>query len=333
MLYILYGQDDFSIKQELNAIIKNLGNAEMLGINTSVLDGLLIDIQQLQNVCNTIPFLHTVRLVIVNGLLGRFESKSASLKNSDQLKDKTSSDFKEWLVLKDYIIKFPETTVLIFVDGRLTVRNPLLKQIISIAVVKNFPMLKGYDLISWIKQRAKQEGSTITANAINVLIDLLGSDLWRLSTEIDKLVAYVSGKTINDIDVKTITSYSRETNIFSLVDAILEGRQSMAYQSLHKLFQDGASPAYILTMITRQLRFLIRSKELIHRVSSLQIKTKLGIKSDYELNKIMKQVESYSMEQLKAAYKSVLDVDIIIKTGTYDGDLAINLFVMELCHS
>ena len=73
MLYILSGEDDFSINQSLEEIKKGMGDRDMLSANTTVFDGQQVTPDQLGAVCGTVPFLAEKRLVIIKGLLGRFE--------------------------------------------------------------------------------------------------------------------------------------------------------------------------------------------------------------------------------------------------------------------
>jgi DNA polymerase-3 subunit delta len=88
MIYILSGQDDFSVAGEIESIKKSLGDPESLEINTAVLDGSQVNLEQLAIACETMPFLTDKRLVIIRGLMSRFEQKKAgrrkkSAKNGD----------------------------------------------------------------------------------------------------------------------------------------------------------------------------------------------------------------------------------------------------------
>jgi hypothetical protein len=67
LVYILFGTDDFSLRQKLEEIKSTLGDKESLALNTSVLDGRRLTAPQLINTCNTVPFLANCRLVIVEG--------------------------------------------------------------------------------------------------------------------------------------------------------------------------------------------------------------------------------------------------------------------------
>ena len=71
MLYILYGQDDFSLNQAVKEIKAGLGDWEMVATNTTDLEGQHLTLSELRNKCAAAPFLSSHRLVIVEGLLGR----------------------------------------------------------------------------------------------------------------------------------------------------------------------------------------------------------------------------------------------------------------------
>jgi DNA polymerase-3 subunit delta len=129
-----------------------------------------------------------------------------------------------------------------------------------------------------------------------------------------------------------VTSYTGEVNIFLLVDAVLERRGKAAHELLRRLYQTGAAPSYIITMINRQLRMIVMVKDLSQRMSRTQVKSTAGIPSDMALDRTLKQAKAYSMEHIKAAYHKLLEADIAIKSGKYaDEDLTVELLVSELC--
>ena len=333
MFYILYGKDDFSRQQMLEGIKKEIGDVEMLAVNTIVLDGQQIAINQLTDACSTVPFLSPARLVIVNGLLGRFESTFTSARRVKRSRKRTDSDIGEWKDLANYIKEMPSTTVLVLIDSEVKGKNPLLNLLAPLARVKAFLPLRDKDLGDWILKRVNLGNGTIAHRAVNLLIELVGGDLWTMSSEIDKLLAYSAGRQITEDDIKHLTICSREASIFTLVDAVIEGKTKLAQQLLHQLLNDGAAASYILVMITRQLRLIVRAKDLGRGTALSEARSRLGLSSDYGLEKVLKQSKTYNMERLKTAYHKLLETDIAIKTGKYDGDLALDLLVVELCQS
>ena len=331
MFYILYGKDDFSLQKALEAIKKELGDSEMLAVNTSVLDGQQIHLNQIVDACSAMPFLCPYRLVIVKGLLGRFESRPGAEKRPARSKAKNSSTVEEWTVLAEHIGRMAPTTVLVLIDGEIKGTNHLMKSLVPLAKVKGFPALNDRALTDWVQRRIKEGGGATSPGATRLLVEFVGSDLWIMSGEIDKLLAFCSDRVITEDDVKQLTSYSREANIFALVDAILEGRRSEAQQLLHRLLKDGASPAYILAMITRQLRLIVMTKDAGKKKPGIP----RGFESvpDFGLQKAAKQAKAFTLERIRKAYEKLLEADINIKTGKYEGDLALDLLVVELGQS
>lgn len=333
MFYILYGKDDFSLQQALEEIKNELGNREMLEVNTSILDGQQLSLIQLRDACSAVPFLCPNRLVIVKGLLGRFEQRSGVERRVTRARAKLNSGLEEWMGLVDCVKQMSPTTVLVLVDGEIKANNRLLKSLMPLAQVMTFRPLKDKELSNWIQDRVKQGGGVISPGAVKLLVGLVGADLWVMSGEIDKLLAYCAGQVITEDSVKQVTSYAREANIFVLVDAILEGRMKVAQQLLHQLIQEGASPSYILAMITRQLRLIVMAKELGQGLFRPEIRSRLEPTSDYGLEKAIRQAKAYTLERVKKTYQKLLEADIAIKTGKYDGDLALDLLVVELGQS
>lgn len=330
MFYILYGKDEFSLQQALEEIKSELGNEDMLAVNTSILDGQQLSLSQLIDACSTVPFLCPYRLVIVKGLLGRFEPKLGSERRSARSKAKNNSALEGWTGLAEYIKQMPPTTVLVLIDGEIKASNRLIKSLASLAKIKGFAPLSDKNVGDWLQDRVKQGGGTISPGAVKLLVGLVGADLMVMSHEIDKLLAYCSGQVITEDSIKQVTSYAREANIFTLVDAILEGRRKVAQELLHRLLQDGASPSYVLAMIARQLRLIVVAKDLGRKLSRPEIRGKLEPTSDYALEKAVRQARAYTLERIKEAYHKLLETDVAIKTGKYEGDLALDLLVVEL---
>ena len=162
------------------------------------------------------------------------------------------------------------------------------------------------------------------------MIELVGSNLWSMSNVIQQLALYVQGRAINEKDVADLADYSRENNIFLLVDAIVEGKSNAAQKMLYRMYQSGSSPSYILTMITRQFRLIAQALELDPDLSVWQMQTKLGV-SGYPLEKTLKQAKLYNLSQVSRAYTELIQTDMAIKNGKYlDNQLALEFMILSI---
>ena len=330
LLYVLFGEDDFSLSQMLEQIKQDIGAADTLSANTTVFDGQQLNFEQLRMACETVPFLAEKRLVIVEGLLKHFEAKA---KSGQRKKAGLTRQLNDYKALTAYFRQIPEFATLVLIDGKISNTNPLLKELVGTANVKPFPLLRASKLQQWVQQRVKQGGGSISPRAVDLLMRFVGSNLWIMANEIDKLLLFTAGHCIEEDDVRAVVSYAQEASVFAMVDAILEFKAGVAEQLLQQLLRQGAAPAYLLVMLSRQVQIIVRVKELMRQRKSITgIQDKLGLSSDYVLRKAMEQGERYSLARLKEVYHRLLEADLSIKTGQFDGELALNLLITELCY-
>jgi len=196
----------------------------------------------------------------------------------------------------------------------------------------SFPLLREPKLQIWIQDRVRARSGSISPQAVSLLARFVGGNLWIMANEIDKLLLFTSGRRIEEEDVREVVSYAQEANVFVMVDAILEFRAGTAGRLLQQLLQQGASPAYLLVMLVRQVRLIVRVKELIRqRKPRKEMLDRLELASDFILHKALEQAGRYSTARLKEVYHKLLEADLSIKTGKYDAELALNMLVAELC--
>ena len=330
MLYILLGQDDFSLTHSLEEIKKSIGDQTLLAANTATLDGQQVTLDQLRTVCETVPFLAERRLVIVTGLLERFEPKDKSSRRRKNTHITNQQD--NYKSLAAYITRIPDSTILVLIDSKVGSNNPLFKELSGKAEVKSFPLLRDAKLRQWIQSYVAKEGGSISPQAVNLIAKLVGSNLWTMANEINKLLLFTSGRRIEEEDVNMVVSCAQEANVFTMVDAILGFKAKAAEQSLQQLLQRGAAPAYLLVMLSRQVQLIVRARELINQAKpDMEIQNRLGLTSEFALRKTLEQADRYPLERLKQLYHRLLEADLSIKTGKYDAELVLNILVAELC--
>ena len=329
MLYILLGQDDFSLRQALEGIKKGIGDQDFSPANITVLEGQQLSLAQLQNVCETVPFLAEKRLVIVEGLLARFAPKG---KSTPRKKAKQGNNREnEYKSLAACISNLPESTILVLVDGAVKSNNPLLTELSGKAEVKRFPLLKDTGLRQWIQKQVKAEGGSISPQAVDLLANLIGSNLWIMANEVKKLVLLASGRRIEEGDVRKLVSYAQETSVFAMVDAILDFKPGIAGKLLQRLLREGAAPVYLLFMLARRVRMIVRARELRSQGEpEVEIQNKLGLSSEFALRRTLEQAGRHSLSRVIEVYHKLLETDLAIKTGKYDAELALNILIAEL---
>ncbi|MFH1308816.1 MAG: DNA polymerase III subunit delta, partial [Patescibacteria group bacterium] len=178
---------------------------------------------------------------------------------------------------------------------------------------KKFDLLKGSELRNWIKDYSKD----IESSAIDLLIEYVGSDLWRMSNEIDKLLNYT--KKIERKDVELLVKPEFDLNIFNMVDALGDKDKKKAISLFKKHLDKGEDPFYLLSMFVYQFRNLI--------------KVRSGGKLDlhpFVIKKTQHQARNFDVDELKKIYHSLLIIDFDSKIGKTDIKTALEMFVVGL---
>ena len=341
MFYILHGEDEFSRAEQVAAFKEKIGDAAVRDFNVTLLDGRKVTLAELRYAADAIPFLADKRLVVVEGLLARLSTgrTGRSVGGDSSRRPKEPADAEPagsakalMAGLLDYLPQVPDTTQLVFVEDKtLPTSNAVLKlaaaqpgkTVIAFETPKN--------VAGWIEKRVKKHGGAIDRPAAAKLAQLIGGDLRRLDSEIQKLITYVdAARPISEDDVARLVSASLEANVFALVDALGRRDGPRAMRELHRLLDLGENPLGLLAMIARQFRLLIQVKELHEKNAPAPEMAKTLGQHLFVIEKIGQQARNFSIDQLERIYSHLLDVDVGIKTGEINDVLALDLLVAEL---
>lgn len=324
--YVLHGEDEFTRAETLADFRHRLGGSDTAELNTTTMDGKKVTLGELHHACDAVPFLADKRLVIVKGLLSRLTSR----------RGKTLSDNKQDFLdaLCEYLPRLPSTTRLVLVENEALPSN---HPIVRLAkqdqhgYVRQFQRPDTKALPQWIKQRAKTHGGEIESRAAHHLAAVVGADLRLLDQEVRKLVTYCNGqRAISREDVEILVPYSQDAVIFDLVDALGLRDGRTAARTLHHLIEEGEHPLGLLGMIIRQFRLLIQVKALKAEGSSSSDTARvLGI-HPFPARKLYNQATHFTPSQLEKVYRHLSEVDVDIKTGQMDAEVALDLLVAGL---
>lgn len=337
VLHLFSGVDGFRMREAHLELRASLDTDGMLATNTTTLSPRGLRPAELVQHVTTVPFLAGARMVVVEGLLLALGGGRAVA--------------NEWQPLLDALSQMPPTNHLVLLEsvadgneGRrqaaLLRRSPLAEALRAVpdADVRQFPELRlygrdtGNEVAAWARERAAARGVDFEPDAIDALVDLIGANLWALSTEIDKLGQYAAGRPVTGDDVRLLTPQAREAGIFDLVDAVVEGRGAQALLLLRRLLDEGTeAPAGIQAMLARQLRHLVRASELLASGADQRaVGEATGLTSAFPLRKLMGQARSFPGAAAEAGLRRVEASDHAVKTGRMDDRLALELLVIGL---
>ena len=328
MISLLYGDDTFSCHEALQELYPAIGPPEMWESNITQMEGADFDLARFAAESQTVPFLAERRMVVIRGLLATVDGREPSRRGARR--SGREPDVGAAAGLEEALQALPPTTDVVLVDGRLSPNNPLLRQLTPLAQVSHFPTLRGDALSQWVRQRVAHKGGTIAPQALRALVDLVGGNLWAMDSELEKLTTYRQDRAVGVDDVQLLVPWAREANIFAAVDAILEGRADTAMSLISRLLKGGATAAYVLAMVTRQVRLLVLAQALAgQKVPHEEWSERLGIQQEFVLRKTTEQARRHSAGQLRQLYHLLLSTDLAIKTGEATDELAMAEFLAQ----
>jgi DNA polymerase-3 subunit delta len=348
MITLIHGPAELLRTEALARIRAGIADdPDLAELNTARLDGRQTTVADIQNACDTVPFLAQRRLVVVDGLLGRMSGPSRSRTSAAEptpddepapgdapRREAARGQSKALLAYLDHA---PTSTELVLVEEQLLRGGPILRHLLELqrdgrATIITCASPRKGDLPAWIRARAKRYKVKLGVTAVADLAEFVGDDLRQLDQELIKLSAYAAGgKQVTSEDVRMLVPATRTASIFDLVDALGAGNMPAAGKLMqHALDVDGEPPLRLLTMIGRQYRLLIQAKALqAAGAKPTEIAKTLNV-ADWTAPKLLSQAGKHTFARLQRAMEGVLAADEAIKTGKMGDREALDVLLAEL---
>ncbi len=195
------------------------------------------------------------------------------------------------------------------------------------------PSLK--ELPRFIRAIAKRQNLTLSEDAIQTLIDYTGSDLSKLSNEVEKLALIFSARsqTIDANEIAPLLGVLREEDIFALDNLLLERKFSAASAVINQLMDRGESPIGINAILARHARHAILTiAEAPKCVSPRDFAQATGL-PPFVAEKYAKSLRRMSAQPYQDMLQSVRNADLTLKSSPVSKDLILCQVLADLAHS
>ena len=170
----------------------------------------------------------------------------------------------------------------------------------------------------FIRSEFKRLGRTVSTEAVQALIDALGSDLRELGGACSQLAADVTaGKMIDETDVMKFQNGRIETTGFDVADAALDGKRDVALIALRNALATGTDPVLITSALAGSLRTLAKVSGASRGVKSFDLAGPLGL-APWQIDKARRQLSKWTPSTLAGAVVAVAQADADIKGAAVD---------------
>lgn len=229
-IYFLMGEEPYYIDKISDFIEATILNDVEKSFNQTVLYGRDTSIEEIVSVAKRFPMMSEYQVVIV----------------------KEAQDLIRTIEkLVPYVQKPQRSTILVFNYKYKTIdkRKKLYKELLKVGLI--FDSKKFYEnkIPSWIAGVLKGKGYKIVPKASQMLVDFLGTDLSKISKELEKLTSILKKETIiSPIHIEENIGISKDFNNFELLKAIGSKNVFKSNQIIHYFTENPKNNPLVLTI-------------------------------------------------------------------------------------
>ena len=198
-------------------------------------------------------------------------------------------------------------------------------QLISVEAIK-----KDSEKSEFIRNEFNSYRRKITSEAIQALIDSLGSDMRELAAACSQLASDVAlQKIIDEVDVAKYQQGRVESTGFDVADAVVDGNTAEALIALRNALATGTDPVLIVSALAASFRTLAKVSGSSRGSNSYELASSLAL-APWQIEKARKQLTGWSQNGLAKAVIAIAAVDADIKGAASDPKYALERAVMTV---
>jgi DNA polymerase III subunit delta len=307
-LYLFHGEEPYLVEQAVDRVRRRVGKG-------TAVQTFSVGEDSLDRVLETwgVPSLFTAASLVV---LKRAER----LKAADRERLEREADFRD-----------ANQPLVVCAQGRVDVTQKFFARCAKVGFVAEFRPPFANQVPAWAQRFARERKVTLTEEAATLLADLVGSDLFALANEIDKLVAFVMPKTEVDADaVTTCVGQLPTSTVFDLADALGRRDRQQALALLRQVLVDERDALPVLQALVSHFRRLWRVKELVASgAAEMQIERATGLRG-MRLRAMLGQCRLFSIADLRGLFHRAADMDLTFKSSRLSPAALFDALIMTM---
>jgi DNA polymerase III subunit delta len=298
-VYFLFGEEPFLTEELEREIVSYALQAHERDFNFDLVYGAETDARNVIGLCSGYPVMAQRRVVVV--------------RDFDKLEE--NREFQSYLQQPN-----PSCVALLTCFGKPNLSKHPYRALRQHAVSVEATSLRDREMPGWIERRLKQSGYSIEPQALQMLVDFLGTDLRGADKELQKLQTFLGDRTsITADDVVLASGQTRDISVFELQRAVGEGRYNDAVRTGERLLQQASNVAgeslIIISILTSFFLKLWKLTPLAaQRLPEPAIAGQLGVRPFF-VKEYQNALRRYGPDGVERALAAVLAADFAIKGG------------------
>jgi len=309
-VYYLCGEET----AQKEAALKRLeGIFKPESFNFSVRDAETADLAQAIDEAQTAPMLAEVRFV--------------ALKRVEKLKKEPLRTLLAYLENP-----CPSACLLLLADWPREKADPIPAALNSACALVNFAAMSHPQAVEHMNSALLAKGVKTDSEALELLIELLGTDSVTLDGEAEKITLYMHGlnRVFNPEDAIALAGFSRAQNPFELSNAVCGRRAAQAAQAAESMLASGMEPLALLSQVSRSVERLLKVRRLSAAGEGPAACYQAGM-SPGQYHAALRDAAAYTEDKLLRSLRRCLEAEELLKSSSKrDPGLIVRQLVHEI---
>lgn len=296
-IYILMGEEPYYIDQICDFISNNALSEDQRDFNQTVVFGADVTAAQVADMARRYPMMADRQVVIV----------------------KEAQALKHWEQLEHYIEKPQRTTVLVicYKNGTIDGRRKIVSMAQKVGVVFTSNKMREQDLPSFVVTYLRQYGIGIDNKSSQMIADHIGSDLNRMTSELDKLRLSLKPDE-NEVTPELVEKnigVSKDYNPFEMRNAIVNRNVEKANRIMKYFCSNPKSggPYIILPQLFSYFQNLMIAYYAPDKKNENAVAQYLGLKSGWAARDYIYGMRKYQGRKVLEIISKIRETDAKIK--------------------
>lgn len=228
-IYFLMGNEPYFIDQITNYIVQNAMPKSQRDFNQIIMYGKDVTLAQIDDTARRFPMMAERMVVVVK--------EAQNIKSFDKLSYYAEKPLDSTVLVINYKFK------------TLDKRKKVYKAIEKNGIIFESKKLYENQIPDWIQKYLVAKNFTVEPVATRLLLEHLGTDLEKISNELDKLlISLTAGSKITAKDVEENIGISKDYNVFELQNALTSRNVLKANRIVNHFAQNPKENPFILTV-------------------------------------------------------------------------------------
>ncbi len=235
-------------------------------------------------------------------------------------------------LIENTVKQKPSDLILVLIDEAVDAKKSFYKILLEHCTSVSFPVLKPAEIQRYLVNFVAEFNKEISTPAVEKILTETDPDLRDLLSKLENLVFYIGEKKcIEPADVEECTAFTKEVEIYKLLQALGKRDETEVRLSREQLLTKRIEIGSLISMLYRQIWALYRMKYLQEqKVPFSKWRELLNIRPQFLQKRYQGYLSNYSRRELGRSLEILAQADIDRKSSAVQDDFILRTLTENL---